>query len=425
MPAVIQHLRDARVEICQTTDFLTAIQDASILIATHFLYIIQEGRWQTGGREVMEINEPADRHEAAAVQRREVSFTSGQDQCAAWLYIAPDLGDPRPMIVMGHGLGAVREMRLDAYAERFADAGWSVLVFDYRNLGASDGEPRQLLDIGLQRADWHAALAFVRTLPEVDVDRIALWGSSFGGGHVLQVASEDPKIAAVVAQCPFTDGPASLLSRIRTGPLSAVALTVAGVLDTVGSWFGARPILLPMAGTSWMPAFVASSDALAGASALLPAGTRLSRRTSALLKRLPSVRAQVSTNIELTEIDAGKEPMTGAGSDSMWGVLRGPHGEFKAANALAARLVLRLPLDRPGRALARFTTSTLLCVCDHDAAAPAKATKRHAQGLAHVHVQNYPCDHFDIYLGEHFERAVRDQLSFLATQFGDTVRNTQ
>ena len=172
----------------------------------------------------MEIGGPADRREAAAVQRREVSFASGQDECAAWLYTAPDLNSPRPMVIMGHGLGAVREMRLDAYAQRFAAAGWSVLVFDYRHLGASGGTPRQILDIGRQRADWRAALAFVRTLPEVDVDRIALWGSSFGGGHVLRIASEDTRIAAVVAQCPFTDGPASLRSRLRTGPLSAVAL---------------------------------------------------------------------------------------------------------------------------------------------------------------------------------------------------------
>ncbi|WP_067852342.1 alpha/beta hydrolase [Nocardia shimofusensis] len=372
----------------------------------------------------MRTSDPADRRGEAVVRRREISFASGQDECAAWLYAAPDLVGPRPMVIMGHGLGAVREMRLDAYAERFADAGWSVLVFDYRHLGASGGTPRQLLDIGKQRADWHAALAFARTLPNVDADRIALWGSSFGGGHVVQVASEDARVAAVVAQCPFTDGPASVLSRVRTGPLSAVALMVAGILDTVGSWLGAKPILLPMAGTPWMPAFVASPDALAGASALLPAGTRLSWRTSALLNRLPSVRAQVSKNIELTEFDSG-EPATGVGRDSMWGVLRGPNGEFGAANALAARLVLHLPLYRPGRALARSSTPTLLCVCDNDAAAPAKTTRRRAQGLAHVHVQNYPCDHFDIYVGDHFEHAICDQIAFLTTQFDEASGNTQ
>ncbi|MBC7301364.1 MAG: alpha/beta fold hydrolase [Nocardia sp.] len=365
----------------------------------------------------MTTNRPVDRHERPAIRRREVVFASGEDECAAWLYTAPDLTGTRPLVIMGHGLGAVREMRLDAYAERFAEADWSVLVFDYRHLGASGGQPRQLLDIGRQRADWHAALAFARTLPEVDPDQIALWGSSFGGGHVLHAASEDPRLAAVVAQCPFTDGPASLRSRVRTGPLSAAALLAVGILDSIGSWFGAKPILLPMAGTAWMPAFVASSDAIAGSSALLPAGTRLSRRTSALLKRLPSVRAQVSNNIELTGPDAGEEPASAVGRDSMWGVLRGPNGEFAAANALAARLVLRLPFDRPGRAMNSSDTPTLLCVCDNDAAAPAKTTQRHARGLAHVRVHNYPCDHFDIYVGDHFENVVCDQIDFLATQF--------
>ncbi|MQY26089.1 alpha/beta hydrolase [Nocardia aurantia] len=367
----------------------------------------------------MTISGP-DQHDATAMQRREVTFASGGDTCAAWLYSKPDSQGPRPLVIMGHGLGAVREMRLDAYAERFAAAGWSVLVFDYRHLGASGGYPRQLLDIGKQRADWHAALKFARALPDVDADRIALWGSSFGGGHVLQIASEDSGVAAVVAQCPFTDGPASLRSRVRIAPFSALMLVAAAVLDTVGSWVGAKPLLLPMAGTPWMPAFVASPDALAGASALLPPGTRLSRRTSALLERLLSLRARISTNIESTRDDGSEEPPSTVGRDSMWGVLHGPKAEFHAANALAARLALRLPLYRPGRALARSSTPTLLCVCDNDVAAPANTTKRLGQGLAHVHVRSYPCDHFDIYVGDRFEDAVRDQIHFLTTRFAST-----
>ncbi|WP_280511133.1 alpha/beta hydrolase [Nocardia farcinica] len=369
----------------------------------------------------MATDESIDRGAAtAAVQRRDVEFRSDGVPCAAWLYTTPGAPGPRPIVIMGHGLGAVREMRLAAFAERFAANGWSVLVFDYRHLGASGGRPRQLLDIGRQLADWRAAVAFARTLPEVDVDRIALWGTSFGGGHVLQVGSGNPQVAAIVAQCPFTDGPASLISRLRTGPLSAVALMAVGILDTARSWLGSKPILMPMAGTSWMPAFVASPDAIAGASALLPPGTRLSRRSSALLRRLPSVRARLSENIELTIAD-DREPVTKVGRDSIWGVLRGPDNDFDAANALAARLVLRLPLYRPGRAMARSGVPTLLCVCDNDAAAPAETTKRRARGLAHVRVKTYPCDHFDIYLGTYFEDAVRDQIDFLAEQFADTV----
>ncbi|MEV0332512.1 alpha/beta fold hydrolase [Nocardia sp. NPDC050717] len=368
----------------------------------------------------MATDEPIDRGgAAAAIRRRDVEFRSDGVPCAAWLYTAPGVSEPRPTVIMGHGLGAVREMRLAAFAERFAASGWTVLVFDYRHLGASGGQPRQLLDIDRQLADWRAALDFARTLPEVDVERIALWGTSFGGGHVLQVGSGNPQVAAIVAQCPFTDGPASLIARLRTGPLSAVALMAAGILDTACSWLGIKPILLPMAGTSWMPAFVASRDAIAGASALLPPGTRLSRRTSAVLRRLPSVRARLAQNIELTSDE--REPVTTVGRDSVWGVLHGPDNDFDAANALAARLALRLPLYRPGRAMARSGVPTLLCVCDNDAAAPAEPTERHARGLAHVQVENYPCDHFDIYLGTYFEDAVRDQIDFLSKQFADAA----
>ncbi|MFC8528177.1 alpha/beta hydrolase [Nocardia sp. NPDC057227] len=342
--------------------------------------------------------------------RRDITFRSGTDDCAAWLYGAEPAGAPKPLVIMGHGLGAVREMRLDAYAERFAARGWAVLVFDYRHLGASGGEPRQLLDIGRQLADWHAALACARTLPGIDHGRIALWGSSFGGGHVLRIAAEDGAVAAVVAQCPFTDGPASLRSRLRTGFPSALALTAAGLADAVAARFGARPVLVPMAGAAWMPAFLVSPDALSGASALLPPGTRVSARASGALRRLPRVRARLADVLTLT--GTGRL----AGRDSIWGVLTGPDDEFTAANALSARLVLRLPLYRPGRDLRRGTTPTLLCVCDADVAAPAATTERYAAGLPHVEVRNYPCGHFGIYVGVEFERAVADQIDFLAAR---------
>ena len=82
---------------------------------------------------------------------------------------------------MAHGFSGVRDQRLDAYAERFAAAGLACLVFDYRHFGDSGGQPRQLLDIGRQLDDWRAAIAFARSLEEVDGDRIGLWGTSFSG----------------------------------------------------------------------------------------------------------------------------------------------------------------------------------------------------------------------------------------------------
>ena len=117
---------------------------------------------------------------------------------------------------MAHGFSGVREQRLDAYAERFAAAGLAVLVFDYRHFGASQGEPRQLLSIAPPaRADWRAAVAHARYLLEVDPKRVAVWGTSFSGGHVVAVAAADPAIAAVVSQAPFTDGLSAIARRRR------------------------------------------------------------------------------------------------------------------------------------------------------------------------------------------------------------------
>lgn len=142
--------------------------------------------------------------------REDVQFPSDGDLISAWLY-RPAGGGPAPLLVMAHGLGGVRSMRLDAYAERFGAAGYACLVFDYRNFGDSEGRPRQVLDIGMQLADWAAAVAYARTLPGIDPDRIALWGTSFAGGHVIATAARLPGIAAVVGR------PVPLHRRHRVG----------------------------------------------------------------------------------------------------------------------------------------------------------------------------------------------------------------
>ena len=140
--------------------------------------------------------------------RSDVTFPSGETTCAAWLYspAGQKLDLPAPIIVMAHGLGGVKEQRLDAFAERFVEAGYACLVFDYRYFGASGGQPRQLLDVASQRADWKAAIAFVRDLPTVDPDRVVAWGSSFGGGHTIVTAAQDKRLAAAIAQCPVFGG---------------------------------------------------------------------------------------------------------------------------------------------------------------------------------------------------------------------------
>src|SRR5215471_19974352 len=121
----------------------------------------------------------------ADAQREDVEFRSAETTCRGWLFRPPIGGKSAPLVVMAHGFGGTRDMRLPAYARRFAAAGLASLIFDYATFGASDGTLRNDHDWRRQLADWHAALSFARTLPGIDPMRIALWGTSFAGGLVV------------------------------------------------------------------------------------------------------------------------------------------------------------------------------------------------------------------------------------------------
>jgi len=137
------------------------------------------------------------------MERRDLTFSVGDDSCAAWLY---PVGGSAPVsaVVMAHGLSGTRRDRLGAFAERFAAAGFAALVFDHRGFGDSGGEI-DLFDPGRQLEDWRTALAFARSLPEIDGARIATFGSSMGGGNALAAAAKDPDVAAAISQIPFLD----------------------------------------------------------------------------------------------------------------------------------------------------------------------------------------------------------------------------
>lgn len=291
------------------------------------------------------------------MQRAEMTFQSGQETCAAWLY-RPESDRPSPLIVMAHGFSATKEQRLDAYAERFCAAGLGALVFDYRSFGASGGHPRQVLDIPRQHADYRAAISYARGLDWVNPDRVALFGSSFSGGHVLALAAADPRIAAVVSQCPFTD---SLASLVKMGPVNVVKATVAGLSDELAALRGREPVYIRSVGEPGTFAVMTAPDAKPGFAALTPA----------------------QTNWE---------------------------------NRVAARIAIRITFYRPGRAAARITCPVLFCVCDDDSVAPARATAKYAAAAPRGEVKRYPIGHFDIYVGGGFERAVADQTEFLTRQ---------
>ena len=286
------------------------------------------------------------------MDRAEVRVASGDADCAAWLY-RPGGISPAPMLVMGHGLGAVREMRLDAYAERFAAAGFGALVFDYRHFGDSGGEPRQLLDIRRQLEDWASAIAYARGLE--GVSSVALWGTSFGGGHVLEAAARDGRVAAVVSQIPFTDGLASMRA---ADPRAAARLTVLAARDELTRLTGRDPVRVAIAGAPGSTALMTAADALPGVE-------------------------QLSAGLDVD-------------------------------HTVCARVGSRIGPYRPGRALRRITAPVLMCVADQDSVAPAAAALKHAARAGdNVEVRRYDAGHFDVYWGELFERVVADQLEFL------------
>ncbi len=136
-------------------------------------------------------------------QRADLRIPFAGEQLAVYLY-RPDTGTDTPCVVMAHGFAGTRDDGLPGYAEAFCAAGYAVALFDYRGFGASTGQPRQLIDIAAQHADYRAVVEWVRGLDGIDPHRIALWGSSFSGGHVLAIAADEPSIAAVVCQAPFT-----------------------------------------------------------------------------------------------------------------------------------------------------------------------------------------------------------------------------
>lgn len=139
------------------------------------------------------------------MDRLDVEFRSDGTTVRGWLYLPQGPG-PHPAVVLAGGWCYVRELVMPYYAEEFAGRGMAALVFDYRNLGVSDGEPRQHLDPWMQIADYQNALSFLEQRDEVDSDRLDAWGISYSGGHVVVLAATDPRVKVIVSQIPVVDG---------------------------------------------------------------------------------------------------------------------------------------------------------------------------------------------------------------------------
>lgn len=186
------------------------------------------------------------------VDREDFEFNSHGTTCRAWFYPAQNGSMEHPVsgvpaIVMAHGPGGTRDTGLAPYAQAFSNAGLAVLIFDYRYFGSSDGQPRQNLSLRAQRADWRAAIRAMRRINGIDGDRLALWGPSLTGGHIVSVAAGDPRIAAIAAITPMLDGWAAIMGQLqRHGWWHTLHLVLASLTDNLTHLVGADPHYIPI-----------------------------------------------------------------------------------------------------------------------------------------------------------------------------------
>jgi dienelactone hydrolase len=156
---------------------------------------------------------------AGDFNRRDIWFDSGGDRCAAWLYEPRKSVFDGACVVMANGASLTRHDGLPAFAERFAGGGVTTVVFDHRCLGDSEGIPRQRIRFAQQQEDWRNAVTFARSLPACNPDRVALWGFSMSGIHVVQTAVADERLVAAIVLCPAVGA----RQRVAATPPRAVA----------------------------------------------------------------------------------------------------------------------------------------------------------------------------------------------------------
>jgi hypothetical protein len=147
------------------------------------------------------------------MKRADVEFESEGVTIRAWVYV-PDGDGPFPAVALGHGFTGVKEGFLHHdYPGVFAAAGILALAFDYPCSGESDGALRGELDPIAQQRAYRDAITYLVERADVDAERIGVWGTSYGGGHVLTVGAVDRRVACVVSQVPTISGARNHLRR--------------------------------------------------------------------------------------------------------------------------------------------------------------------------------------------------------------------
>jgi uncharacterized protein len=225
--------------------------------------------------------------------RQDIEFDAAGVTLRGWLYLPEGESKPVPAVVMAHGFSAVKEMYLDRFAEVFAAAGLAALVYDNRNFGASDGEPRQEIDPWAQVRDYRHAITYAQTRIEIDRHRIGVWGSSYSGAHVLVLGAIDRRISCVASQVPLVSGYDNFRALVRSDFIAPTRQAFDD--DREGRFLGKEMVMVP----------VVAEDPLA--SCVLPTADSWQFFTETASERAPSWRNEVTLrSVEMfTEYEPG------------------------------------------------------------------------------------------------------------------------
>jgi len=285
-------------------------------------------------------------------------FESGGEYCAGTLLLPASVTRP-PIVIMANGFGGIRTAALPDLAQHFVADGFAVYLFDYRNFGDSEGQPRHWVSPRRHLADWAAAIRHIRSLSGIDTDRIVLWGTSFSGGHVIETAARDSGIRAVIAQVPHVSGMASVLQV----PLHvSFCLMVASLRDQLGRLFG-RPHYSRIVGRPGELAALSSAECWDGYAKLIPPG-------------------------------------------ASWD------------NKVLSRIFLELPFYSPARSAEKIKAATMIVAGRRDSVTPAAAAYRTAMRIPNCEFHLVDGNHFELHLASEAvcQQSIALQLAFLKKQ---------
>lgn len=293
--------------------------------------------------------------------REEIEYQVEGDTVRGWLYLPEQKTDLVPCVILNHGFGGTKDALLERYALRFNGAGYAALTYDYRHFGESDGEPRQFFSARKQEEDLRGAISYARERKEIDCKRIVLWGTSAAGGYGLVIASEDPTIAGVIAQCPALDKDIDgKLALEREGWRFFLKLFVHAQRDRGRGRLGLSPHYIPLVGRPGETAMVTAAGAYEG--------------YQEIMLNSPTFQNRVCAQVLFT-------------------------GQGENPSLFAAHV--RCP--------------TLILACEKDTLVSMESVEKVARLMGdRCRVITYPIDHFDIYQEEDFEHAVDDMLAFIA-----------